>query len=123
MPRLRALPWPYDLFYFIICNAENQVFNYSFYISQFWLVVFLVHKFLACGGLWWLVVACAGLWWLVVACGGLWWLVVACGGSCVVLDLTMWNYEKLSAKFSFSRVKDIDTVGFLSFFQVYSNNY
>ena len=30
----------------------------------------------------------------------------------------MWNYGKLSAKFLVSRVKDIDTVGFLSFFQV-----
>ena len=28
----------------------------------------------------------------------------------------MWNYGKLSAKFLVSRVKDIDTVGFLSFF-------
>ena len=30
----------------------------------------------------------------------------------------MWNYGKLSAKFLVSRVKDTDTVGVLSFFQV-----
>ena len=31
---------------------------------------------------------------------------------------SVWNYGKLSAKFLVSRVKDINTVGFLSFFQV-----
>ena len=32
----------------------------------------------------------------------------------------MWNYGKLSAKFLVSRVKDIDTMGFLSFFSSFS---
>ena len=32
----------------------------------------------------------------------------------------VWNYEKLSAKFLFSRVKVIDAVGFLSFFSSFT---
>ena len=33
---------------------------------------------------------------------------------------TVWNYGKLSAKFLVSRVKDIDTAGFLSFFSSFT---
>ena len=32
----------------------------------------------------------------------------------------VWNYEKLSAKLLFSRVKVIDAVGFLSFFSSFT---
>ena len=32
----------------------------------------------------------------------------------------VWNYGKLSAKFIVWRVKDIDTVGFLSFFSSFT---
>ena len=53
-----------------------------FVYLNFWLVVFLVNKFVGRGiscrcifGSWWLVVGRGGLWWLVVGRGGLWWLV------------------------------------------------
>ena len=36
---------------------------------------------------------------------------------------TVWNCEKLSAKFLVSIVKVIDMVGFLSFLKFYLNNY
>ena len=68
------------------------------YISQlyiiiylnFWLVVFLVNKFLGRG------ISCRyifGSWWLVVGRGGSWWLVVGRGGSYVVLEtaLFLWG--------------------------------
>ena len=78
-------------------QKELSMFGSWFMVFlNFWLVLIRVERFLARGGLWWLVVArgneCFGSWWLVVArgneCFGSWWLVVACGGSCVVLEST-----------------------------------
>ena len=37
-----------------------------------------------------------------------------------MIFLAMWNYGKLSAKFLVSRIKYIDTVGFLSFFSSFT---